>query len=43
MLLPVLTRMDEPNIWPDKLAFFVSGIRPDTEFYLPDIRPDTGY
>jgi hypothetical protein len=29
---------------PDNPAFFmISGMQPDTEFSLPDIRPDSGY
>jgi hypothetical protein len=32
---------DAPDIRLDHPAFFTSGIRPDTGFDLPDIRPDT--
>ena len=28
------------DILPDNPAFFISGIRPDTEYGKPDIRPD---
>jgi hypothetical protein len=38
-----ITGRDAPDIQPDNLAFFMSGIWPDTGFDLPDIRPDTGY
>jgi hypothetical protein len=35
--------MDALDNRPDNSAFFVSGIRPETGFDLPDIRLDTGY
>jgi hypothetical protein len=34
---------DAPDIRTDNPAFFISGIRSDIGFDLPDIRPDTGY
>jgi hypothetical protein len=34
---------DAPDIRPDNPAFFISGIRRDTGFTLPDIRPDNGF
>jgi hypothetical protein len=33
---------DAPDIRPDNPSFFISDIRPDTRFGLPDIRPVTG-
>jgi hypothetical protein len=32
--------MDAPDIRPENPAFFTAGIRPDTGFDLPDIRPN---
>jgi hypothetical protein len=32
-----------PDSRPDNRAFFISGIRPDTGFALPNIQSDTGY
>jgi hypothetical protein len=34
---------DAPDIRLDNSAFFISGIRTDTGYALPDIQPDTGY
>jgi hypothetical protein len=33
---------DAPDIRLDNPAFFISGIRLDTGFDLPDIQPDSG-
>ena len=30
----------DTGIWSDNPAFFISGIRPDTGYIKPDIRPD---
>jgi hypothetical protein len=34
---------DAPDIRPDRPAFFIFGIRPETGFDLQDIQSDTGY
>jgi hypothetical protein len=39
-VLKIVFYRDAQDILP---AFLISGIRPDSGFDLPDIRPDTGY